>query len=93
MDRLESMRVLSRVVESGGSARAAQQLDMSNAVVTRYLADLERHLGTRLLNRTTRSLSLTEAGETYLHRCRQILEDVTEAEASVMSQGRSLSGL
>jgi DNA-binding transcriptional LysR family regulator len=66
---------------------------MSNAVVTRYLADLERHLGTRLLNRTTRSLSLTEAGETYLHRCRQILEDVTEAEASVMSQGRSLSGL
>ena len=62
MDRLQSMRVFSKVVELGSFARAAQHLSMSNAVVTRYVADLEAHLGTRLLNRTTRSLSLTDVG-------------------------------
>ena len=52
MDRLQSMRVFSKVVELGSFARAAQQLEMSNAVVTRYVADLESHLGTRVLNRS-----------------------------------------
>ncbi|WP_454723880.1 MULTISPECIES: LysR family transcriptional regulator [Cupriavidus] len=92
MDRLQSMRVFSKVVELGSFARAAQQLEMSNAVVTRYVADLESHLGTRLLNRTTRSLSLTDAGETYLQRCQQILEDVEEAESVVTARSQSLSG-
>ncbi|CAG9182374.1 LysR family transcriptional regulator [Cupriavidus respiraculi] len=92
MDRLQSMRVFSKVVELGSFARAAQQLEMSNAVVTRYVADLESHLGTRLLNRTTRSLSLTDAGETYLQRCQQILDDVEEAESIVTARGQSLSG-
>lgn len=92
MDRLQSMRVFTKVVELGSFARAAQQLDMSNAVVTRYVADLESHLGTRLLNRTTRSLSLTDAGETYLQRCQQILEDVEEAESVVTARSQSLSG-
>ena len=92
MDRLQSMRVFAKVVELGSFARAAQQLEMSNAVVTRYVADLESHLGTRLLNRTTRSLSLTDAGETYLQRCAQILEDVEEAESIVTARSQSLSG-
>ncbi|MGO4304656.1 LysR family transcriptional regulator [Cupriavidus sp. RAF12] len=92
MDRLQSMRVFAKVVELGSFARAAQQLEMSNAVVTRYVADLESHLGTRLLNRTTRSLSLTDAGETYLQRCSQILEDVEEAESVVTARSQSLSG-
>lgn len=92
MDRLQSMRVFAKVVELGSFARAAQQLEMSNAVVTRYVADLESHLGTRLLNRTTRSLSLTDAGETYLQRCAQILEDVDEAESVVTARSQSLSG-
>jgi len=92
MDRLQSMRVFTKVVELGSFARAAQQLEMSNAVVTRYVADLESHLGTRLLNRTTRSLSLTDAGETYLQRCQQILEDVEEAESVVTARSQSLSG-
>src|SRR5437762_5315009 len=92
MDRLQSMRVFSKVVELGSFARAAQQLEMSNAVVTRYVADLESHLGTRLLNRTTRSLSLTDAGETYLQRCQQILDDVEEAESVVTARSQSLSG-
>src|SRR5437868_4520940 len=92
MDRLQSMRVFGKVVELGSFARAAQQLEMSNAVVTRYVADLESHLGTRLLNRTTRSLSLTDAGETYLQRCQQILDDVEEAESVVTARSQSLSG-
>jgi len=92
MDRLQSMRVFSKVVELGSFARAGQQLDLSNAVVTRYVADLESHLGTRLLNRTTRSLSLTDAGETYLQRCQRILEDLEEAESQVTAHSQSLSG-
>ena len=92
MDRLQSMRVFAKVVELGSFARAAQQLEMSNAVVTRYVADLESHLGTRLLNRTTRSLSLTDAGESYPQRCQQILEDVDEAESLVTARSQSLSG-
>ena len=87
MDRLQSMRVFSKVVELGSFARAAQHLSMSNAVVTRYVADLEAHLGTRLLNRTTRSLSLTDVGETYLQRCAQILLDIDEAESRPSCSG------
>ena len=63
MDRLQSMRVFAKVVEQGGFARAGAQLNLSNAVVTRYVAELEAHLGTRLLNRTTRRVSLTESGQ------------------------------
>ena len=73
MDRLQSMRVFAKVVEQGGFARAGAQLNLSNAVVTRYVAELEAHLGTRLLNRTTRRVSLTESGQAYLEpllRCR-----------------------
>lgn len=88
MDRLQSMRVFSTVVEQGGFARAAAALALSNAVVTRHVADLEDHLGTRLLNRTTRRLSLTETGQAYLDRVRQILQEIDDAEAlaSCMSQ-------
>jgi len=92
MDRLQSMRVFSKVVELGSFARAAQHLSMSNAVVTRYVADLEAHLGTRLLNRTTRSLSLTDVGETYLQRCAQILLDIDEAESLATSRSQALVG-
>jgi DNA-binding transcriptional LysR family regulator len=73
MDRLLSMRVFERVVDEGSFAAAARALDMSAPVVTRLVADLEDHLGTRLLQRTTRRLSLTEAGQTYLSRVRNIL--------------------
>ena len=63
MDRLQSMRVFESVVDEGGFAAAARALDMSAPVVTRLVADLEEHLGTRLLQRSTRRLSLTEAGQ------------------------------
>ncbi|HEY5325245.1 MAG TPA: LysR family transcriptional regulator [Caldimonas sp.] len=81
MDRLSSMRVFSRVIEEGSFAGAARELNLSPAVVTRLVADLEEHLGVRLLNRTTRRLSLTDTGEAYLERVRHVLTEVEEAEA------------
>ena len=81
MDRLSSMRVFSRVIEEGSFAGAARELNLSPAVVTRLVADLEEHLGVRLLNRTTRKLSLTDTGEAYLERVRHVLTEVEEAEA------------
>ncbi|MES2323371.1 MAG: LysR family transcriptional regulator [Pseudomonadota bacterium] len=92
MDRLQSMRVFAKVVEQGSFARAAQALAMSNTVVTRNLADLEAHLGTRLLNRTTRKLSLTETGKQYLERVQQILTDIDDADALASSSSRKASG-
>jgi DNA-binding transcriptional LysR family regulator len=80
MDRLHSMRVFARVVDEGSFAAAARKLDMSPAVVTRLVADLEEHLGARLMNRTTRRLSLTDTGEAYLGRIRHALSEVDEAE-------------
>ena len=75
------MRVFARVVDRGSFASAARELNLSPAVVTRLVADLEEHLGARLINRTTRRLALTDTGELYLERVRQILSEVDEAEA------------
>jgi DNA-binding transcriptional LysR family regulator len=93
MDRLLSMRVFTRVVDEGGFAAAARALDMSPPVVTRLVADLEEHLGTRLLHRTTRRISLTEAGQTYLSRVRNILQDIDEAHELTTSATTELAGL
>ncbi len=93
MDRLLSMRVFQRVVDEGGFAATARALDMSAPVVTRLVADLEEHLGTRLLQRTTRRLSLTDAGQTYLLRVRNILQDIDEAHAVASSDTTELAGL
>jgi DNA-binding transcriptional LysR family regulator len=92
MDRLVSMRVFAKVVEQGSFAKAATVLEMSATVVTRNVADLEAHLGTRLLNRTTRRLSLTETGQQYLERVRQILADIDDADAIASSSSRKPSG-
>lgn len=92
MDRLQSMRVFQAVVEEGGFAAAARKLGLATAVVSRLVSDLEQHLGVRLLQRTTRSLSLTQAGETYLERLRAILGDIDVAEAMVRDQTREMSG-
>ncbi|MEJ8840176.1 LysR family transcriptional regulator [Ramlibacter sp. AN1133] len=92
MDRLQSMRVFQQVVEEGGFAAAARKLGLATAVVSRLVSDLEHHLGVRLLQRTTRSLSLTQAGETYLERLRVILGEVDAAEAMVQDQANDMSG-
>ena len=67
------MRVYAKVVDEGSFTKAADKLDLAPAVVTRLVAELEEHLGVRLLNRTTRSLALTQAGERYLERVQRIL--------------------
>ncbi|SAK93598.1 LysR family transcriptional regulator [Caballeronia hypogeia] len=85
MDRLRAFEVFVTVVSRGGFARAADALGTSPANVTRYVNELETHLGTRLLNRTSRTLSLTEGGETLYARCKSILDDVADTEALVSS--------
>ena len=92
MDRLQAMKVFARVVEEGGFAAAARAMDMSPPVVTRMVAELEQHLGTRLLQRTTRKLALTDAGESYLQRVRAILHEIDDAEAAAAASTRDLRG-
>ena len=86
MDRLETMRAFVAVASLGSFAEAARQLRLSPSVVTRSVADLEDRLGLVLLNRTTRSVRLTERGETFLDSCRQVLEDIEGAERRVRGE-------
>ncbi|MGI9384954.1 MAG: LysR family transcriptional regulator [Methyloligellaceae bacterium] len=85
MDQLTAMRVFRRVVELQGFSAAARDLGLSNAAVSKNVSELEAHLGTRLLNRTTRRMSLTEPGQGYYQRCVRILEDIEDADLA-MSQ-------
>ena len=87
------MRVFQRVVDEGGFAAAARALDMSPAGVTRLVSDLEQHLGVRLLQRTTRRLALTPAGEGYLAKVRHILNDIEEAHAAAQVHTQEISGV
>ena len=80
MDRFAAMSVFAKVVELGNFARAAERLELSTSAVSRQVADLEARLQTRLLNRTTRKLSLTEGGHAFYERCVQVLVDLEEAE-------------
>lgn len=80
MDRLEAMSVFAAVVDGGSLSAAGRRLNVPLATVSRKLADLEAHLKTRLITRSTRRLALTDAGRDYLDACRQILERVDEAE-------------
>jgi len=83
MDRCQSLIAFARVVEVGSFARAADRLDISVSAVSRQVSDLESHLGVRLLNRTTRRLSMTESGQAFYERCVQLLADLEEAEEAV----------
>jgi DNA-binding transcriptional LysR family regulator len=80
MDRLQAMTVFAKVVEQGSFARAAERLSISASACSRQVAELEAHLGSRLLNRTTRRLSLTESGQGFYERCVQLLADLQDAE-------------
>jgi DNA-binding transcriptional LysR family regulator len=89
MDRLASMRAFVKVVEAGSFVRAAERLGISNSSLSQRISELEQHLGARLLNRTTRSLSLTDTGQSYYERCVQLLADLDEADAMAgQSQAR-----
>lgn len=86
MNRLEAMSILIAVVDSGSLSAAARRLDMPLATVSRKVGELESHLKTRLLHRTTRMLSLTEAGSLYVAACRRILDEIDEAERSATGE-------
>jgi len=83
MDVMHSMAVFRRVVEAKNFSAVARETNMSQSTVSKHIAALEERLGTKLLNRSTRSLKLTEAGKEYYHHCIRILNDFQEAEASV----------
>ena len=82
MDRFHAIEAFVKVVETGSFARAAERLGVSVSSVSRHVTDLEAHLNARLLNRTTRRLSLTEIGRAFHERCVQLLADLEEAEES-----------
>ncbi len=92
MDRFEAMRVFCAVIEAGGFAAAAERTGMSTSAVSRHVAQLEAHLNVRLLNRTTRRMSPTEAGFAYFERCTQLLADLEETEATVAGEARRPRG-
>jgi DNA-binding transcriptional LysR family regulator len=92
MDRLDAMQAFVAVADLEGFAPAARKLKLSPSAVTRLVAALEERLGARLLQRTTRSVTLTDAGARYLERARRILADVEEAERAAESERTQPSG-
>jgi DNA-binding transcriptional LysR family regulator len=86
MDRLESMSILLAAVEAGSLSSASRKLGMPLATVSRKVSELEAHLRTRLINRTSRRLTLTDAGRSYVTACKRILEDIGEAERAAAGE-------
>ncbi|ROT96194.1 LysR family transcriptional regulator [Marinobacter sp. R17] len=83
MDRIETMRAFVHVVQEGSFTRAAERLDTSPQLVSKYVSQLEQHLGLRLLNRTTRRIHLTEAGTRYYQGAQQVLTDIDDMESQL----------
>ena len=92
MDKLKAMSTFVAIVDQGSLSAAGDKLDRSPAAIVRTLAGLERHLGVRLLNRSTRRLALTDEGRDYLQHCRQILADIHGAEARLDSRRTEPAG-
>jgi DNA-binding transcriptional LysR family regulator len=86
MDRLEAMKVLVAAVEAGSLSAASRRLNSPLATVSRKVSDLEAHLKTRLLNRSSRKLALTDAGQTYFEACKRILDQVSDAERAAIGE-------
>ncbi|MBV8501280.1 MAG: LysR family transcriptional regulator [Paucibacter sp.] len=93
MDRFLEMRTFVQVVDAGSFIGAAEPLEMSKAAVSRHVGELEARLGVRLLNRTTRKLSLTEEGELFYLRCKELLGGVEAAESEITSRSGEAIGL
>ena len=92
MNQLLSMRLFRRVVELGSFAAAARETDLSNAVVSKYVAQLEHQLGTRLIQRTTRQMSLTDAGQRYYQICVHVLDELDAAELQIRDTSQRPKG-
>jgi DNA-binding transcriptional LysR family regulator len=93
MDKFQEMLTFSAVVDAGSFVGGANTLDMSKAAVSRYIGDLETRLGVRLLHRTTRKLSLTEEGEVFYARCKELLSNISDAELEITSRTAEAVGL
>jgi DNA-binding transcriptional LysR family regulator len=93
MDRFLEMQTFSAVVDAGSFVKAAEVLGLPKAAMSRYVGELETRLGVRLLQRTTRRLSLTEEGQVFYTRCKELLAGVDEAEAEITSRSGAASGL
>lgn len=93
MNKFDAMRVFVAVVDAGSFVGAAERLQISKAVVSRLVAELEEYLGVRLLHRTTRKLSLTPEGDTFVGRCRSVLLELQEAEDDVSHRSAQARGL
>lgn len=92
MGQLEDIQVFIRVVEAGGIGKAAEQLNLAKSAVSRRLSDLEARLETKLLNRTTRKSSLTEAGRLYYEKSLELVEAVAEMDCQVVNENAQLEG-
>lgn len=92
MDKLNNMQAFCRIVELGTFAAVAREMDLSAMMISKYIAQLEESLGVALLNRTTRKISLTEAGEVYYNRSKQLLDDFSELDESTSQLGRNVKG-
>ncbi|MFZ6773583.1 LysR family transcriptional regulator [Undibacterium sp. SXout7W] len=93
MDKFLEMKTFVAVVDATSFIKAASTLDMSKAAISRYVSDLEARLGVRLLQRTTRRLSLTEEGRVFYARCKELLIEIDEAEAEITSHSDTATGL
>lgn len=92
MDKFNNMQVFCRIVELGTFAAVAREMNMSAMMISKYVAQLEQNLGVVLLNRTTRSLNLTEAGQNYYSRSKQLLEDLAELDEETSRLGGTVKG-
>ena len=92
MDRLDAMTTLLAVVDAGSLSAASRKLGTPLATVSRRVSELEAHLNTRLLNRSSRSLTLTDSGEVYIQACRRILDQLDEAEHIASGEYRAPKG-
>ena len=92
MDKLNNIQVFCRIVELGTFAAVAREMHLSAMMISKYMAQLENSLGVALLNRTTRQISLTEAGEIYYYRSKQLIEDFSELDETTAQLGRHVKG-
>ncbi|MFI3137576.1 MAG: LysR family transcriptional regulator [Methylococcaceae bacterium] len=92
MDKLTTIHVFCRIVELGSFAAVAREKHLSAMMISKYMAHLEESLGVALLNRTTRNISMTEAGERYYHRGKQLLDDFSELDEHTSQLGRHVKG-
>ena len=92
MDTITGMRTFAAVVSAGSFTSASERLGISKALTSKYVAALEERLSVRLLNRTTRKISVTETGQAYYLRCKQLLEDFDQLEAAIRDEHKAPEG-